>query len=219
MLSILKPPQRTPVIVVLGGGIKDDGSPSPETLLRSQAAAALALKLPTSKIILSGKGPSGVWRPKTEAQVMSALLADQGIDKSRLLLEDESVDTAGNAVLVSAKFLTGMQPADLYLVTSPFHMNRALLVFRKTLNPGWTIKAHSALPAPNDRERARNELGGVDWTKKFFHGLTPGCLHEIIEHLQSVKPYYAGISWLIPSRYKPSLGKRLWWRLRNLNNV
>src|SRR5205807_1007021 len=64
--------RRPPIVVVLGGGILEDGTPSQETLLRAQCAADLVKKHPEIQtIILSGRGPLGRFGPVSEARVLN----------------------------------------------------------------------------------------------------------------------------------------------------
>jgi len=204
---------RRPIAVVLGAGIQNDGTPSYSTLLRAKAAADLAAANPNMKfIILSGRGPDARNRPVTEAEMMSNVLATEGIDRSRLLLEDESIDTIGNAVLVAARYLHEVPPRNLYLITSPFHMERSLLIFRHVLGPKWHVEPHTASPSWDDGSRAATEPGGIEWARRFFSGIKPGDLCAIIAKLQAEKPYYATLDWLDACSY-PSRSGRL-YRLR-----
>jgi uncharacterized SAM-binding protein YcdF (DUF218 family) len=204
--------QCPPLVVVLGGGINPDGTPADETLFRATAAAELVHAQPRIQtLIVSGKGPLTRLSTISEAQVMSDVLASKGIDRSLMHLEDESVDTLGNAVLVSARYLSRMKPTTIYLVTSPFHMQRALLIFHLTLGAGWKIIPYACRPLPNDRERAQNEVGGIAWTLRFFTGINPGDLSRIIERFQSEKPYYASLPWLIAASFHKKPMHHRWW--------
>lgn len=182
----------TPVVVVLGGGMSSDGRGGPATLLRARKAVKLAKANPTWTFILSGDGRSDpASSTLTEAEYMARILVEAGVDRSRLLLEDESRDTIGNAVLVAARYLRHRQPQTLYVVTSPFHSTRALLLFRGVLGPRWNIQVAASSPARGDAARRANEPGGIDWTKRFFGGITPGDLKACIRRLIADRPVYA----------------------------
>lgn len=127
---------------------------------------------------------------------MARIFEANGIDRSRLLLEEESRDTIGNAVLVAARYLRHLQPGTLYVVTSPFHAARALLLFRSVLGPQWTIEVATSSPARGDAVRRANEPGGIDWTKRFFTGISPGDLGACIRKLLTDRAVYTSSRWL-----------------------
>ncbi len=79
-------------------------------------------------VIVSGSSPSA--RPGTvEANVLADQLADWGIERSRLVLEDKSLNTRENAVF-TMKIAQERGYRSLLLVTSATHMVRALGCFR-----------------------------------------------------------------------------------------
>jgi hypothetical protein len=204
-----------PIAVVLGAGIDENGKPAEATLLRTMAAWELAKRHREIEfIILSGDGPLSTDRHVSEAAAMADVLEKNGVDRSRLFLEDESVDTIGNAVLTAARYLHKMRPRTLYLVTSPFHMERAMLTFQHTLSREWNIVAWRSAAASDDAEREFNEYGGIQWAKAFFLGIDHGDLPSIIQRLQRDRPYYATLPWLRPRKYKRKLRHRIWCRLR-----
>ena len=193
------------VIVVLGGGLLADGTPGPMLILRAQAAARLATEHRRATIIVSGDGRKNRQDPnaKTEAYHLSQLLIQMGIPERRLWIEDESIDTVGNAVLVFARYLRNRKPRPLYLVTSPFHMERATIAFRGVFGARWRIEPQPSEPARDDRIRALMEGGGIDWMQRFFAGVEPGDLPAVVARLHEVgKPFYRTLDWLSGSEGK-----------------
>jgi len=185
------------VTIVLGGGLHADGTPWDATRLRAQAGAGLALTDPDMTVILSGAGAARFARDRnapTEAAVMAQLVFENGVSRNRLFIEPESIDTIGNAVLSSARFLYGKKPRPVTVVTSPFHATRASIAFRGVLGPKWPVVVHPADPATDDTQRTAGEQGGIDWMNRFFEAVTPGDLPRIVQHLFEVgKPYYKGL--------------------------
>jgi len=194
--TMLKPIRRQPgaeIAVVLGGGLLDDGrTPAQATALRARAALELARTRPQLKVIvLSGKGAPGRLLKTTEAAAMRRVLRQHGIRRKQILLEDESLDTIGNAVLVAARHLHGLSPRRLYLITSPFHMERALFMFRHVLGGAWEVIGYPCAVAADDAGRAAGEPGGMAWAREFFAGIEPGDLAAVIARLfEYGKPYY-----------------------------
>ena len=173
------------VAVVLGGGFEPDGSPTPSTLARARAAAHLAQQRPEIAIIASGSHGEGAPQPKTEAAAMAEMIAASGIAPERVFLEERSRDTLGNAVEVAAKYLAKIEPRPVYLVTSPFHLERALVVFRNVLGFAWQVQAVAAEETDDDLERARRETFFLQETFKFFEGLEPGDMKAIEKRFRS----------------------------------
>ncbi|MCC7531741.1 MAG: YdcF family protein, partial [Candidatus Melainabacteria bacterium] len=110
---------RFRIAVVLGSGLEADGSATPVTEMRAKTAADLLATKGRMKIICSGsrsltdKGEHG----QTEAQVMFDIIAAQGISPQRILLEDQSFDTLGNAIFTVDRYLKDKKGGTLYVVT------------------------------------------------------------------------------------------------------
>lgn len=115
-------------IVVLGSGHWTDRTLTPAAMLDESALFRLAEgvrvahRFPRSVLILSG----GKYRDEqASAQVMAAAAAGLGFDPARILLEDKSLDTQDEAVLI--KDMVGSEP--FVLVTSAAHMLRSVKLF------------------------------------------------------------------------------------------
>lgn len=123
------------IAVVLGGGISSHGDADPATIARTQAASVLARQRPLLAFVLTGRqsGLDGVTYAVSEAQWMADRLSGDGIAKERMVLEEESRDTIGNAVLVAGRYLRWLEPRPLWIVTSSYHMARSVLAFAATL--------------------------------------------------------------------------------------
>jgi uncharacterized SAM-binding protein YcdF (DUF218 family) len=167
------------VAVVLGGGLQPDGVPTESTAARARAAIHLAHRRPDAGLVLSGSHGGGPSPQRTEAAVMADLLRESGVDPKRIFLEERSRDTLGNAVEVASLYLAKIEPRPLYLVTSPFHLERALVVFRNVLGFAWQVQAVAAAETDDDLERARKETFYLQETFAFFKGLTPGDFKAI----------------------------------------
>lgn len=145
-LPVSAPPDHPPqAIVVLGGEVYRSGSlalgagPGPLTLERLRTAAALSRRtgLP---ILVTG----GITQPDAApvGTVMAGSLRDDFREPARWV-EDKSADTWENARL-SAAILRREDITSVYVVTSAWHMRRALLAFKAT---GLTV---TAAPTPTD---------------------------------------------------------------------
>ncbi len=131
-------------VVVLSGGLvpispemKGEASPAPGYLKRLLYAASLARRLGLPLIISGGPVPN---TPGTESEAEageSALFAF-GIHPPRVMLEEKSQDTWQNAADIEHEY----HPRRVVLVTSAYHMPRAMYAFARN--------GIEAIPAPTD---------------------------------------------------------------------
>jgi uncharacterized SAM-binding protein YcdF (DUF218 family) len=123
-------------IVVLGGPIDPDLSIAHHTpVIRSAAdrivaAAALARRYPNARIIFSGGSADLFANDAREADYAGEIFADLGIARERLIMERRSRNTYENAVF-SKEIASPKQGERWLLVTSAYHMPRAVGLFRK----------------------------------------------------------------------------------------
>jgi uncharacterized SAM-binding protein YcdF (DUF218 family) len=123
-------------IVVLGGPIDADLSVAHNTpVIRSAAdrivvAAALARRYPTARIIFSGGSADLIANDAREADYAGQIFEGLGIPEDRLIMERRSRNTYENAVFSKA-IASPKQGERWLLVTSAYHMPRAVGLFRK----------------------------------------------------------------------------------------
>jgi uncharacterized SAM-binding protein YcdF (DUF218 family) len=179
------------IIVVLGGGLLPDGSPDAATVRRAEAAATLALERPQAAVIASGGGPlpsepqhaAASARPRgPEAAHMARILRQRGVEGRRILLEDESMDTLGNAVFTASRYLKGARPRPLWLVSSPFHLDRAVWAFARAL-PGWEITGYPAAEGAEDVARSEDEPTFRTHNEAMLAGVADGDLASMFGRL------------------------------------
>ncbi|WP_119165636.1 YdcF family protein [Algihabitans albus] len=144
-------PERIDGIVVLGGGLSvataaiglDHAIGGGAD--RVTAAARLANRYPEAEILYSSGARWPADAPLSEADYAADLLEDLGVAPERIRREDRSRNTRENALY--ALEMADPQPGETWLlVTSAFHMPRAVACFRAV---GWTT-----LPYPVDRRLA-----------------------------------------------------------------
>jgi uncharacterized SAM-binding protein YcdF (DUF218 family) len=123
-------------IVVLGGPIDPDLSAAHDTPVISSApdrivaTAELARKYPNARIVFSGGSADLISPDAKEADFAVEIFEALGIDKTRVIVERRSRNTYENAAF--SKALVVPKPGERWLlVTSAFHMPRAVGLFRK----------------------------------------------------------------------------------------
>jgi uncharacterized SAM-binding protein YcdF (DUF218 family) len=113
-------------IVILGGGTYNTGILKEDSTKRLLTGFVLH-KQTDLPIILSGGASIGVL---PEAEVMKELLLTLGVDKSKIHTDVNSKDTKENAQEVK-KLCERLRCKKIILVTSAYHMKRAVLSFQK----------------------------------------------------------------------------------------
>lgn len=122
--------------IILLGGFEDvhvsagrGGLGLNEAAERVTEGLRLALSHPEAKVVFTG-GTGGLFVTAEASGPVGAFLADAGVDPARLVLENRSRNTYENAVFTREM----VKPAPgqrWYLVTSAYHMPRAVGLFRK----------------------------------------------------------------------------------------
>lgn len=144
---IVGEPAQIAGIVVLGGGMDSDLNGANRGWELNQfgdrfvEALRLALRHPEAKLLIAGGIGILSETKETEAAAGARFFEAFGIDRSRLLLDDRSRNTEENAAF--SLDLAKPQPGETWvLVTSAFHMPRAMGLFRRA---GFDV-----LPWPTD---------------------------------------------------------------------
>jgi uncharacterized SAM-binding protein YcdF (DUF218 family) len=131
-------------IVMLGGVISADVSIDRGTIAlqaggaRLVVTAELGLRYPKARIVIAGGPSSLVYDEAPEAGVAVRELEALGIAHDRITAEEQSRNTVENAVF--SRLIANPQPGERWiLVTSAFHMPRAIATFRAA---GFPVEAY-----------------------------------------------------------------------------
>ena len=187
------------VAIVLGSGLLTDGTPAPATVARAHAAANLAKACPNTVIIACGKWAANDTNahPKTEAQLIADLMIAAGISPAKVLLENDSQDTLGNAIFAAARFLYGhRKPSRVIVVTSPFHQQRVLYVFQQVLGPCWPVTVCLSEKCADDDTRALKEATAIANAQRFCAGIVPGNVPAFVQRALERQDLYKQLDWL-----------------------
>lgn len=168
-------PERVDGVVVLGGAIRlsvsaDRGSAElNEYADRMTTFAALARRFPEARLVFAGGSGSLGRREHREADFAVGLFADLGLDLGRIQFERDSRNTRENALF--SRDLVRPQPGETWLlVTSAFHMPRAVGVFRRL---GWVVT-----PYPVDYQTGGAQSIGLGFEVTRSLTLLSRGLHE-----------------------------------------
>lgn len=112
-------------IIVLGAQVRESG---PSAALKYRLDEAVEYLEDNPKTICIVSGGQGANEPYSEAEGMAQYLKEQGIDASRILLEDKSLNTEQNMEYSKALIKDG---ASVGIITNDFHLFRAKQIARK----------------------------------------------------------------------------------------
>ncbi|MBO4819521.1 MAG: YdcF family protein [Firmicutes bacterium] len=117
-------------IVALGFQLEPDGSMRPELIQRLNVVLRSAEKYPNSYIVCTGGGTAAQNSAATEAGEMAKWLIEKGIDEKRIIVEDNSITTAQNAIF-TYDILTTQYPKvrKIAIVSSDYHIETGILLF------------------------------------------------------------------------------------------
>ena len=145
-------------IVVLGAGLKDDGSLTYESQQRLLFGLRLYKEALAPILVLSGPA-----RPNTaaEATVRGRIAVEMGVPQSNIF-ELPKVDTTRDEAQQSATVLKPLGVNHVLIVTESMHMRRSKAVFEAA---GLAV---SAAPSDNFPAVARSPLDRLDLCAKLF---------------------------------------------------
>jgi uncharacterized SAM-binding protein YcdF (DUF218 family) len=131
-------------IVVLGGAITPEvsvarGMPAlNEAAERITAAVELARRYPNARLIFSGGSGALLYGEGVEAEIAIRQFEALGLPHERVVAEEQSRNTVENAVF--SRLIAEPKPGERWLlVTSAYHMPRAVAVFRAA---GFPVEAY-----------------------------------------------------------------------------
>ena len=123
-------------IIVLGGATDERISFARDQIALNDAAermteaVALARLYPQAKLVFSGGSGNLVHNTLKEADAAHRLWSELGVPESQMVFEDRSRNTYENALFTKA--LVNPKPGERWLlVTSAYHMPRAMGIFRE----------------------------------------------------------------------------------------
>jgi uncharacterized SAM-binding protein YcdF (DUF218 family) len=117
-------------LIVLGFQLNPDGSMKDELIERLKVAKAGAEKYPNALVVCTGGGTAAENPDATEAGEMAKWLIENGVDTRRVIVENQSLTTAQNAIY-TWKILTEEYPQvkQLAIISSDYHIATGTLLF------------------------------------------------------------------------------------------
>ncbi len=119
--------------VLLGAGISNKGRLTREAKKRADKALTTFKKKKLDKLVLSGGFVNHNFPKISEAMLFEKYLISKGIKKSKLIREEKSLETIGNAVFskkVILRKIKNYKANEIIVITGNRHLKRALFVFK-----------------------------------------------------------------------------------------
>jgi uncharacterized SAM-binding protein YcdF (DUF218 family) len=162
-LKLTAAPRPVDAIVVFGGGVGESGRPGKGHEERVAHAVALYHEGYAPRLVFS----SGFVRVFREPHVMRVLAMSLGVPAEAIILEEQAASTYDNVRFVS-EILKTQGMSSILLVSSPYHMRRALMVFQR--QAPWV----AVVPAPVEQNTFyAHHWGAETWQVK-------GIVHEYL---------------------------------------
>ena len=121
-------------IVILGFELNDDGTMQDELIGRLNVALACASQYPNAYVVCTGGGTAKNNKDVTEADLMAKWLVENGLEESRLIIENKSMTTLENAGFTYQILLEKYpQVKEIALITSSYHIPWGSLIFEATI--------------------------------------------------------------------------------------
>lgn len=153
-LKFSQEPGSADAIVVFAGGVGETGQAGQGYEERVDYAVELYKKGFAKNLIFS----SGARSTFPEPYVMKALAISLGVPPEAIVLEDQAASTYENVTLTD-KVLNERKWKRIILISSPYHMRRASLVFRKTA-PDKEVVYSPVADSQFYRHGGKDEKGG-----------------------------------------------------------
>ena len=152
-------------LVALGFQLNPDGTMRDELIERLKVLLAAAEKYPRAIIVCTGGGTAADDLTATEAGRMAEWLYDQGVDPSRIYVEDKSLTTAQNAIF-TFDILEEHCPQvnQIAIISSDYHIATGTLLFGAEAilrGSDITVTTNAAWHAPSGTLTAMFQAGAL----------------------------------------------------------
>ncbi len=144
-------------------------------------------ELPAKYLILSG-GKTNPHIELSEAEVMRKYMLEREISPERIILEESSMDTIGNAYF-TRKIVDNLGCSEIYVVSSCYHMRRVKFIFEMCYGKNYNMFFEYCFLYQNP-DAEKKETESLRLAREFFKNIIPGDLNEIEKRLFSIHRLY-----------------------------
>jgi uncharacterized SAM-binding protein YcdF (DUF218 family) len=143
-------------------------------------------------LVVSGNYPFR-WRtapPKPLAHLMKNYAVERGVPSSMIIVQDDSLDTIGDAVFTKIKVTEPRNWRRLAVVTSDAHVLRSQHIFNHVMGPEYQIGVIGAGTAEEIRFQRLQEFIGNTLAQAVLANTKPGDTAAIEDRLFTIIPGY-----------------------------
>jgi len=178
-------------VIVLANLMDRQGNLNHETRARVSRAAQTIKEGVAALLVLCG----WAYRHDSDICIADAMkryaMEELQIPNSAIITEPASRDTVGDAVFTKRNLVAPLGWRQVLLVTSDYHLPRALAIFSFVYGPGITVEGMGAASADGERF-GTSESQSMAAFRNTFDGISAGDDAAIFERLQARHPFYNG---------------------------
>lgn len=184
--------------IVLSNHINEDNSLDIETNFRVQVAIDLIKNKNVKKILLSG-GYADKNATITHAKAMEKKLILNNIEKEKIILEEFSLDSVGQAFFTKMNYIQKNNIFDFLVITHNYHINRVKTIFDFIFGPKFNIDYFSISTNYNEEINLTNinyiEENKLNIFKKTFENVSSGDDENIKKTLFNKHKLYSNFNY------------------------
>lgn len=183
---------RYDAIVVLSNLMEQDGTLNDESRERMDLAVREFSRGYASVIVTCG------WAyradtPVTIAEAMREYAVKVGVPSNAVIAESKSRDTVGHAIFTKATLAIPNRWRKLLVVTSDYHVDRALEIFNFVYGMKYVIEVRGAATRFPEAS-AKREHQAIQEFRNTFADVMPGDDDAIFQRLRERHPLYNGVA-------------------------
>ena len=177
-------------ILILSNLMGKNGNLNRESIERCKKGVEIFSGNPDSFFITSG------WDYRNDCNITLAkafkkyLIEKNQIPKDRILIDENSRDTVGDAVFTRLNIISKFRTRKLTVVTSDYHVSRAKEIFDFVYGNKQFISVIGVSQKSRIVGLSEKELNSLQIFKNTFDGIKKGDIENIYKRLISKHPYY-----------------------------
>lgn len=185
------------LIIVLGGGINLRGEIPSHVKTRLDKALEFYKAYPNATIVTSGRysflyDQLGKYPPISEAKKMADYLLEKKIPKNKIIVEENSKDTIGNALYLKDRVFLTKNGTEAIIITSRFHLERVQYIFDYFFNKDYEfeyIGVEQNLSPQKEKEVINRQQLLLKKTKELLSNFEPDNYKLILTKLYTMDYY------------------------------
>ncbi len=180
-------------ILVLSHLMNKDCKLDDETSLRLYKAQKIFKKIKFDYLITSGWKHQKSCNVSIAKAVKNELIQKYKIDKNKIIIEENSRDTVGDAIFVKFNVILPLDIKSLFIVTSNYHLKRTKQIFNFFFKNKINLNVIGIkFDKLNLESQFIKENNSQEAFNKTFKNADPDNKQEIFKILSTKHPYYNG---------------------------